>query len=73
MKIKNKLVADRMGISESGVSLIRHGLRFPRMDTMEKVEHAFGWSVTEQVAVRKRYAEEFEQVVEAHFAKHGVL
>lgn len=72
MQIKNKIVADRLDMSESGVSLIRNGKRFPLMSTMERIESEYGWKVTEQVAARSDYPEAFEQMLLDHYATEGL-
>lgn len=62
-------VAKKMGYSVSGVSLIRSGNRQPTLITMDVVEKAFDWPVTEQVLARRnqKYAEEFNKVISERF------
>lgn len=72
MKIKNKVVADRIGMSESGVWMIRNGRRFPLVGTMDLIAEAYGWSVEDQFAAREGYAEAFEQVLQEVHGREGV-
>ena len=53
-------VAERIGFSIAGVSLLRSGQRMPSIPAMETIAQAFDWPVAEQIGVRKNYAEHFE-------------
>lgn len=44
----NKAVADRLGLSESGVSRLRSGARRPSLSVMQQIENVYGWTVQEQ-------------------------
>lgn len=70
MQIRNKTIADRVGHSESGISLIRSGQRFPRMDTMERIEKAYGWTVPDQVAARSDYPAALERMLREFYRKN---
>lgn len=60
-------VAERIGFSIAGVSLLRSGRRHPSIPTMEAIEAAFDWSMADQINARKDYAANFERVIqEAH-------
>lgn len=63
-KTTHRWVAERMGYSVSGVSLLRNGHRQPTIETMEKVEEAFDWPMCDQVAARDDYAKQFNQIIE---------
>lgn len=44
----NKAVADKLGMSESGVSRLRSGDRMPSLSLMQRIQEAYGWSVQQQ-------------------------
>ncbi|QLF82716.1 helix-turn-helix DNA binding domain protein [Microbacterium phage SBlackberry] len=48
----NRAVADKLGLSESGVSRLRSGDRLPSLALMQKIEAAYGWSVQGQSIAR---------------------
>lgn len=68
LRIMHKTVAARIGFSESGVSMIRAGKRFPMLSTMESIEKAYGWKVEDQVAAREDYAGAFNQMLQDWYA-----
>ena len=72
MRIRNKMVAEEIGLSESGVWYIRHGRRFPRFETMEAIAAAYKWPVADQVEVRDNYAEAFNARLVEHYARVGI-
>lgn len=43
--IHNKTVATRLGLSESGVSRLRSGNRYPSLALMQTIESVYGWPV----------------------------
>lgn len=45
----HRWVADRMGYTISGVSLLRNGQRQPTVETMGEIERAFDWSSSDQI------------------------
>lgn len=51
----HRWVAEKLGMSISGVSLLRSGSRNPSIETMEKIEETIGWDVCEQVTCRSNY------------------
>lgn len=57
-------VADKIGFSIAGVSLLRSGRRGPSIPTMEVLEKAFGWSMSDQINARKDYAAALEKVIQ---------
>lgn len=63
----NPEVGKRIGLSYSGVSLIRSGKRYPSLAVMRKIREAYGWSVADQQALipdtgrNLDYAQEFER------------
>jgi len=61
----NEEIAQKIGLSHSGVSRIRNGHRLPGIETMQKIQEVYGWSVQTQVDARSRgtYAAEFEIAV----------
>lgn len=61
-------VAEKIGFSVAGVSLLRNGHRQPSMQTMEEIESAFGWSLHAQIDARKNYAEAFEKMLQEAWA-----
>lgn len=71
MKIRNLTVAERLGMSESGVSLIRNGRRFPLYATMDKIAAEYGWPVEEQVKHREVYSDAFNAMLQRWYAEHG--
>jgi hypothetical protein len=64
----HKWVADKIGFSIAGVSLLRSGLRKPSVSTMESVEQAFDWSMSDQINARHHYADDLEKVLEKAYA-----
>lgn len=60
--VTNQWVADQIGISNSMVSKIRSGDRFPSFNVMLKIEKAFNWDTVKQIEARKdnKYQSEFE-------------
>lgn len=69
MQIRNRDVADRVGVVESAVSMLRRNKRFPHIETMEKIERAYGWSVEAQFASRQDYGAAFETMLQDWYAK----
>lgn len=65
----HKWVADKIGFSIAGVSLLRSGLRRPSVATMEAVERAFGWTMEEQIGSRHRYAADLERRLEVAYGQ----
>lgn len=61
----NEAIAERIGISHSGVSRIRTGGRVPLRETMLAIEREFGWTLEQQsrAAAEGRYSAEFENRV----------
>lgn len=72
LSIKNKLVAERIGMSESGVWFIRNGHRFPTVETMEKIEEAYGWEVNDQFSHRDDYPNAFESILQEFYEENGL-
>lgn len=60
-------VADKLGMSISGVSLLRSGKRNPSMETMEVVEREIGWPLCDQVEARHDYADALNQALREKF------
>lgn len=46
--LMNRSVAAELNLSESGVSRLRSGSRFPSLAVMQGIETAYGWTVQEQ-------------------------
>lgn len=47
-QVTNGWIAKKMRYSESGVSLLRRGLRSPALSTMKIVSDAVGWPLADQ-------------------------
>lgn len=63
----HRWVADQIGFSIAGVSLLRSGQRLPSIPAMETISTAFGWPVADQIKERKNYARSFEdKITEAY-------
>lgn len=56
-------VAERMGYSISGVSLLRSGKRKPTLATIDRIEEVFGWDACEQLLHRDDFADHFNHWV----------
>lgn len=67
----NRDVAESLGLSESGVSRLRSGSRFPSLAVMQSIESAYGWSVQDQSdAMQKRtWTEGLEDAISAYAEK----
>lgn len=67
----NRDVAESLDLSESGVSRLRSGSRFPSLAVMQSIESAYGWSVQDQSdALQERtWTEGLEGVISAHAEK----
>lgn len=65
----NGWIANKIGHSESGVSLLRRGLRSPSLRTMKTVREVFGWSISDQVSSldELNWHEAFSEVVAEAF------
>lgn len=63
----NRAVADKLGLSESGVSRLRSGDRLPSLALMQKIEAKYGWSVQGQSIARSHndWRRSFEAVLVA--------
>jgi len=66
--LTNDEVGRLIGLSHSGVSRIKSGVRHPGVKTMVRIEKAFGWSVQDQVNARTRgdYAYQFRRRIVGH-------
>ncbi|QBZ73252.1 helix-turn-helix DNA binding domain protein [Microbacterium phage Theresita] len=69
----NKAVAQRLGLSESGVSRLRSGSRFPSLAVMQDIEAAFGWTVQDQSdAIRgNTWTSGFEEALSGYAEEHA--
>ena len=65
----HRWVADQIGFSIAGVSLLRSGHRLPSVPTMEVIDTAFGWPVADQIKKRKHYARSFEDKISAAYQR----
>lgn len=61
----NRDVAERLGLTHSGVSRLRTGDRLASVPTMSRIEAVYGWSIQDQVEARAagKYAEQLEAVL----------
>ena len=61
----NQEVADKIGLSHSGVSRIRSGQRLPSFDAMRRIEAVYNWPLSAQATAREKgtYAQEFETAI----------
>ena len=48
IQVTNGWIANKMRYSESGVSLLRRGLRSPALTTMKTIAEAIGWPLADQ-------------------------
>lgn len=62
-------VADQIGFSIAGVSLLRSGHRLPSIPAMEAIDTAFGWPIADQIKERKHYARSFEEKISAAYQR----
>lgn len=72
MQINNRRVAEKLFVSYSAISMIRRGLRFPSLATMEAIEKEFGWSVGDQMTARHDYPAAFDAVVSNWYRENGL-
>lgn len=65
--VTNRAVAEALGLSESGVSRLRSGDRFPSLSVMQQIESVYGWTVQGQSNARAAddWTTAFEKVLEA--------
>lgn len=70
----NTEIAVLLGLTHSGVSRIRAGLRHPSFPTMVKIAAEFEWPVNEQIDARvaNRYAAEFEERMAATYGERAL-
>lgn len=68
----NRTVAERLNLSESGVSRLRSGRRHPSLTVMQAIERTYGWKVQEQseALLRKDWHEEFEVTLDDYAEEH---
>lgn len=59
----HRWVADRIGYSLPGVSLLRTGKRKPNLKTMELMEEVFEWPMCDQVDARDNYHAELNRML----------
>lgn len=61
----NVEVAERLGLTHSGVSRLRSGDRRASFDVMARIEKRLGWELSYQVNARRdgKWAEAFEAVL----------
>lgn len=64
----NEEVAQRIGLTHSGVSRIRSGARNASITAMRAIENEYQWPIQDQIAAREAgtYAENFEIHISAH-------
>lgn len=62
-------VAEKIGFSIPGVSLLRAGKRKPSMDAMHEIERNLGWPVADQVKNWKNYSESLAGVLAEAYTK----
>ncbi len=65
MRPTNQELADRLGLTHSGISRIRSGSRLPSIEVMDQLDKLYGWSVVKQIRARQTgtYAQELEAVL----------
>lgn len=70
-KPEHRWVAKKIGISISGVSLIRSGNRRPSLGLMNNIEFVFDWKVTDQIGSVQAgtYRDDFNRVIEEAYGK----
>lgn len=57
MSITNREFGERIGVTHSMASRIRHGQRLPGVSTMERISEEFGISMRSLLAARKKDVE----------------
>lgn len=67
----NKAVADKLGMSESGVSRLRSGDRMPSLQLMQKIQEEYDWTVQQQSD--RRAAGDWTKGFEAAILLHGAV
>lgn len=69
--VTNEQIARDLRISDSMVSRLRSGDRFPSFETMLVIAGRYNWPVSEQVAARANgvYAKSFEYMVGLLYAE----
>ena len=69
--VPNREVADRIGLSEAGVSRIRRGNRRPAPITMRAIEREYKWDMHDQFSFGKptAYSERFERILNRDYEK----
>lgn len=70
--VKNKDIAERLGINPVSLSRLRSGERKPSLRMMKRIETKLGWSMTDQSAAydecdRTRYASAFRRFLRDNF------
>lgn len=67
----NRDVAESLGLSESGVSRLRSGSRYPSLAVMQSIESTYGWTVQDQSDAMQKNAwtEGLEDAISAHAEK----
>lgn len=63
--LTNREMGDRIGVTHSAVSRIRHGIRLPSLEVMGRIAKEFKWPVPAQIRSRERgrYASDFDRLV----------
>lgn len=71
----NTEIATLLGLTHSGVSRIRAGLRHPSFPTMAKIAEEFDWPISKQIDARMagNYSAEFERYLAAVYGDRHPL
>lgn len=62
-------VAEKIGFSVPGVSLLRAGKRKPSMAAMQEIERTLGWPMADQVNCWENYSESLAGVLAEAYTK----
>lgn len=73
----HRWVADKIGFSVAGVSLLRSGERLPSFSAMSAIRSAFDWGLSEQIDARlddnTSWAEQFEAKITEKYQAERAL
>ena len=61
--VTNAAVGEEVGLTHAQISRIRAGHRLPSIETMSRIQIAYGWTLDAQIAARLNggYGPEFER------------
>jgi hypothetical protein len=73
MKPDHRWIAQKVGLSIPGVSLLRSGKRSPSRSVMSSIEFIFGWTAVDQFQALQagNWAAEFDRVTEKAYEEQS--